>query len=114
VQVTQYFYSSSIEVVTMWLRGGKEICTECWWRNFFQIVYLKYSGRWEDKIKMSVRKLGCVAGRWMERNQDLALVLAVLKLRVLLPQCFIVVVVVVVVVVVIIIIIISSSASPSL
>jgi hypothetical protein len=48
-------------------------------------------GRWEDKIKMDFRKNGCQEGKWMELAQDrvqwLVLVLAVLKLRVLLPEC---------------------------
>jgi hypothetical protein len=45
---------------------------------------------WEGNAKMSLRETGYEDGRWMELAQDLvqwrALVLAVLNLRVLLPD----------------------------
>jgi hypothetical protein len=47
--------------------------------------------RWEDKIRIGLQKISCDDGRWMELAQDHVqwrdLVLAVLNLRVLLPEC---------------------------
>jgi hypothetical protein len=47
--------------------------------------------RWEEIIKMDFWETGCEDGRWMELDQDhvqwWALVLEVLKLWILLPQC---------------------------
>jgi hypothetical protein len=47
--------------------------------------------RREEDNKMILRQIGCEDGRWMELAQDhvqwQALVLAVLNLLVLLPQC---------------------------
>jgi hypothetical protein len=47
--------------------------------------------KWEDNIKTDLREIGSEDGRWMELAQDhvqwRALVLAVLNLGVLLPQC---------------------------
>jgi hypothetical protein len=45
---------------------------------------------WTDIFQMDIMEIGCEYGRWMELAQDRlqwhALVLAVLNLRVLLPQ----------------------------
>jgi hypothetical protein len=47
--------------------------------------------RWEDKIRIDLQKINCDDGRWMELAQDRVqwrgLVLAVLNLRALLPEC---------------------------
>jgi hypothetical protein len=77
----------------MWLGWEKKECiqngsVEITWKNVYTEDRKK---RREGNIKMDLRETGCENGRWMELAQDRvqwqALVLAVLNLLVLLPQC---------------------------
>jgi len=58
------------------------------YRNLVRKPLGRLKRRWEDHIKIGNRELGCGDGRWMKPAQDRvqwrALVLAVLKLRILL------------------------------
>jgi len=59
-------------------------------RNSYKILvgkYLSLGRRWEDIIKMGLRKIVCDDPRWMGRVQWLTLVLANLNLRILPPAC---------------------------
>jgi hypothetical protein len=59
-------------------------------RTLVRNLLLGSRGRWENIINVDLREICCEDGRWMELAQDpvqwQALVLAVLNLRVLLPD----------------------------
>jgi len=76
----------------MWLGWGRQIIrTDIWCGNLLEIVHLVDQ---EEYGRLNLRELECGYGRWMElaqgRVQWRALVLAMLNLRVLLQQIWLV------------------------
>jgi hypothetical protein len=49
--------------------GKQEMHTEFWWGDFLENSYFK-DRRWEDKINMDLKEVGCKFGRWMELALD--------------------------------------------